>query len=99
MPANDQAGILRDIVDAVMGGASGLRHELPRGAHIVEMPEFVLQRLQSLHECLDFAGLEKAAKALDHVAELLNCDAELMPLSLREFGEAFAPFSRLAPAP
>ena len=68
-------------------------------AHVVEISEFFLHPLQTLHQGVDLVGLEQAAKELRHVAELFDRDASLVAFVLGELGETHAPLSCLAPAP
>jgi hypothetical protein len=99
MPANYQTGLLADSSGISIGRPINLLNQALCGAHVIEVPECFLQRLQSLHQGVDLARVEQAAKEFGNIPKLLERYADAVAVFPRAIGKALALLSCLTPAP
>src|ERR1700747_1698034 len=76
-----------------------LGNKLVRDPDIIRIAEVALEAFEPTDKPLYADAVEKAAEKLDRVAELLDCNSQLVPLRGRQAAEPLAALPHFAPPP
>jgi hypothetical protein len=98
VPAEYDTAGASDRLAIVFGMSYDLGDELLRCPDIVDVSEIILQTPEQLHKSFHPPLIEETLEERDRIAQLLQCDAQLVPLRWRQLVELPAAFPALAPA-